>query len=163
MDVPVRKLPFKPSDCFQNITGLLYTLKPFSHPFIYWKLCGMWCAPAIFVQLFCFLLHSSVPVLGFSYRKALELYRILDHVTRVTIPLLINRVNRFSRFPQKVAQGTRPGYFTPAFSIMYNFCFRLSIHVEQTVSKTLIPCYQSAVQICFKNVIYNPKFCVQRL
>ena len=73
---------------FQNIIGLLYTLKPFPHPFIYWKLCGMWCAPAIFVQFFCFLFHLSVPVLGFTYRKALEYCRILDYVTRVTIPLL---------------------------------------------------------------------------
>ena len=32
--------------------------------------CGLGCAPAIvmiFVQFFCFLLHSSVPVLGFTY------------------------------------------------------------------------------------------------
>ena len=34
--------------------------------------CGLGCAPAIFAQFFCFLLHSSVPVLGFTYRKALE-------------------------------------------------------------------------------------------
>ena len=34
--------------------------------------CDLGCAPAIFVQFFCFLLHSSVPVLGFTYRKALE-------------------------------------------------------------------------------------------
>ena len=32
--------------------------------------------------------------------------------------------------------------------------------MEQTVNKTLIPCYQSAVQIGFKTFIYNPKFCV---
>ena len=65
-----------------------FTLKPFSHPFIYRKLwSGMWCAPAIFVQFFCSLLYSSVPVLGFTYRKALEYYRILDYVTRVIIPL----------------------------------------------------------------------------
>ena len=65
-----------------------YTLKPFSHPFIYWKLwSGMWCAPAIFVQFFCFLLHLSVLILGFTYRKELEHYRILDYVKRVIIPL----------------------------------------------------------------------------
>ena len=57
--------------------------KPFSHPFIYWKLWSvMWSGPAIFVQFFCILLHSSVLVLGFTYRKALEHYRILDYVTR---------------------------------------------------------------------------------
>ena len=31
VDVPVRKLPLKPTDCFQNITALrYYTLEPFS-------------------------------------------------------------------------------------------------------------------------------------
>ena len=34
--------------------------------------CGLGCAPTIFVQVFCFLLHSSVPVIGFTYRKPLE-------------------------------------------------------------------------------------------
>ena len=56
-----------------------------------------------------------------------------------------------------------PGYFTPTFSIMHNFCSRLSIEVKQTVNKTLIPCYFSAVQICVKIFIYNHKFCVQIL
>ena len=40
------------------------------------------------------------------------------------------------------------------FSIMHNFCSRLSIEVEQTVNKTLIPCYNSTVQFCFKTFIY---------
>ena len=34
--------------------------------------CGLGCATAIFVQFFCFLLNLYVPVLGFTYRKALE-------------------------------------------------------------------------------------------
>ena len=34
--------------------------------------CGLECAPALFVHFFCFLFHSSVPVLGFTCRKALE-------------------------------------------------------------------------------------------
>ena len=38
--------------------------------------CGLGCAPATFVQVFCFLLHSSVPVLGSTYRKALEQLQI---------------------------------------------------------------------------------------
>ena len=33
---------------------------------------------------------------------------------------------------------------------MHNFCSRLSIEVEQMVNKTLVRCYQSAIQICFK-------------
>ena len=33
---------------------------------------GLGCAPAILVQFFCFLFHLSVPVLSFTYRKALE-------------------------------------------------------------------------------------------
>ena len=47
--------------------------------------CGLGCAPTIFVLFFCFLLHSSVSVLGFTYRKALEqlqntwLRSICDH------------------------------------------------------------------------------------
>ena len=36
---------------------------------------GLGCAPAIFVQFFCFLLHSSVPVLSFTYLNALELFQ----------------------------------------------------------------------------------------
>ena len=87
---------------------LYFKLKPFSHPFTYWKRwSGMWCALAIFVQFFCSLLHSSVPVLCFTYRKTLEHYRIIDYITRVIIPLFkwLNVENRFSRFQQKVAQS----------------------------------------------------------
>ena len=36
------------------------------------EICGLGCAPAIFAQFFCFLLHSSAQVLGFTHRKALE-------------------------------------------------------------------------------------------
>ena len=37
--------------------------------------CGLECAPPIFVQFFCFLLHSSVSLLGFTYHKALEQFQ----------------------------------------------------------------------------------------
>ena len=54
----------------------LYTLKTIKHPFIFRKKCGLECAPTNFVNqlctFFCFLLHSSVPLPGFTYRKALE-------------------------------------------------------------------------------------------
>ena len=155
MDIPVQKLPLKPSDCFQNITGFcIYfkTISPHSS-----ENCGLGCAPAIFVQFFRFLLQSSVPVLGFTYCKALEHYRILDYVTSVIIPLF----KWLTIFTLSAESG--PGYFTPAFSIMHNFFSRLSIYVEQTVNITLIPCYYSAVKICFKTFIRSPKFCVQRL
>ena len=38
--------------------------------------CGLGCAPAIFVQFFCFLLDWYVRVLGSTYRKALEKLQI---------------------------------------------------------------------------------------
>ena len=70
VDVAVRKLPW-------NIMIVSRTL-PIS---VYFKTinirsstenCGVGCAPAIFVQFFCFLFHSPVPFLGFTHRKALE-------------------------------------------------------------------------------------------
>ena len=56
---------------------------------------------------FCHWLLSSVLFLGFTYRKALEHYRILDYVTRVIILLFKWKIvkNRFSRFQHKAAQG----------------------------------------------------------
>ena len=63
------------------------TLKPFSHPFIYWKLwSGMWCAPAINYSYsssaFC-----SIHLFQFLFSVIVKHYRILDYVTRVIIPL----------------------------------------------------------------------------
>ena len=64
LDVPV----LKPSDCFQKITDfcILKNINTRSST----ENCGVGYAPAIFLQFFYFLFNSSVPVLGFTYRKA---------------------------------------------------------------------------------------------
>ena len=82
MIITGQKLPLKPSDCFQNITGFCLYFKTI-YPHSSTENCCLGCAPAII----CFLLQSSVPVLGFTYLKALEHYTILDYVTSVFIPL----------------------------------------------------------------------------
>ena len=50
--------------------NVLETIRRFQRQFT--ENCGLGCAPAIFVQFSCFILHSFVPVLDFTYRKALE-------------------------------------------------------------------------------------------
>ena len=124
MDIPVQKLPLKPSDCFQNITGFCIYFKTISlHSST--ENCGLGCAPAIFVQFFCFLLQSSVPVLGFTYRKAQAHYRILDYVRSVIIPLfeLLTVKSRFSRFQQKVAQCISRLHFQLCITFVLDYRF----------------------------------------
>ena len=50
----------------------LYILKNYISTCLSAENCDLGCAPAIFEQFSCFLPHSSVPVLGFTYREALE-------------------------------------------------------------------------------------------
>ena len=148
---------------FPEHCRFLYTLKPCIPVHLLRKLMwsGVGCAPTIFVQFFCFLLHSSVPVLGFTYRKALEqlqntwLCNMCNHA-------FIYMINH-EKYIFVLSTEIGPGYLMSTFSIIHNFCSRLSIYVKQSVNKTLISCYYSAVKFCFKTFIYNPKFCVQRL
>ena len=49
--------------CFKTINTRSSTVK---------MKCGLGCAPTICRAVFCVLFHLSVPVLGFTYRKALE-------------------------------------------------------------------------------------------
>ena len=85
------KLPLKP---FVSITLPVSVYFKTINTRSFTEKCGLGCAPTIFVQFFYFLLHSSIPVLGFTYRKHWNSYRRLDYVTCTII--------RDASFPSKV-------------------------------------------------------------
>ena len=84
VDTPVRKLPWNLLIVSRTLPIYIYLKNINTRSST--ENCGVGCAPAIFLQFFCFLFHSCAPVLGFTYRKALwSSFRIFDYVTSVII------------------------------------------------------------------------------
>ena len=106
VDVPVQKVPWNLLIVSRTLPISVYFKTIYTRSST--KNCGVGCAPGIVVQFFCFLFYLSVPVFGFTYRKALAQFQNIWLCNKCDNSFCLNDKpwkNRFSRFHQKVAQG----------------------------------------------------------
>ena len=108
VDVPVRKLPFKSSDCFQNITGFTVYIETIFPPIhllktVVWDVVCTSHLRTVLLLSAPFVCSSSWFHLSYSTR-ALQNIWLCNTCNHSFVYKVINRKNRFSRFHQKVAQ-----------------------------------------------------------